>query len=152
MKDKYLGYWDSKLGTKHCSRLQHMNPALRVYFLLAVLYKGHALECFSCASEVSWEDCEKNIRNGTCAPYLDNCAKLYARGNGEVFARGCETSDECFNKLTCKGLELNECNLHCCKENFCNRSAAKKTNYLISVLSLVTSIIAKYCHQLFHES
>ena len=28
------------LCAKHCSRLQHMNPSLRVCFLLAVLYKG----------------------------------------------------------------------------------------------------------------
>ena len=115
-------------------------------FVTDRFFAGHALDCFSCTSEVSWEDCEKNIRNGTCASYLDNCAKLYARGNGEVFARGCETSDECFHKLTCKGLELNECSLDCCKEDFCNRSTAKKTNYLISVLSLLTSIITKYCH------
>lgn len=121
-------------------------------FITDRLPLGHALDCFSCTSDVSWEDCEKNIRNGTCASYLDNCAKLYARGNGEVFARGCESSDECFRMLTCKGLKLNECSLHCCKENFCNRSAAKKANYLISVLSLVTSIIAKYYHQLFHAS
>ena len=28
------------LCAKYCSRLQHMNPALRVCFLLAVLYKS----------------------------------------------------------------------------------------------------------------
>ena len=111
--------------------------AITDWFILS----GHALECYSCKSEVSWGDCEKNLKKGTCASYLDNCAKLYASGNGEVFARGCETSYECSKQLTCKGLELNECSLHCCKEDLCN-GVAENINRYVTVLSLVTSIIA----------
>ena len=109
-----------------------------------LLFSGHALECYSCSSQVSWEDCEKNLKKGSCASYLDNCAKLYASGNGEVFARGCETSYECSNQMTCKGLVLNECSLQCCKEDLCNGSAERKMNCFFSVLSLLTSIIAMY--------
>lgn len=108
--------------------------------MINIAFSGHALECYSCRSDISWEDCERNIKNGTCAPGLDNCAKLYARGNGEVFARGCDTSYECNNQMTCRGLTLNECSLHCCKDDFCNISVAKKASRLVLVGSLITSI------------
>lgn len=105
---------------------------------------GRALDCYSCTSQVSWEDCARNLKKGTCAPNLDNCAKLYARGNGEVFARGCDTSYECSNQLTCKGLELNECTLHCCKDDFCNGTALTKISSVILVFSLLASVNAMW--------
>lgn len=117
-----------------------------MFYIIDWLFLGYVLDCFFCISEVFWEDCEKNIRNGICVFYFDNCVKLYVRGNGEVFVWGCEIFDECFNNLMCKGLELNECSFYCCKEDFCNRSVVKKMNYFILVLFLVISIIIKYCY------
>ena len=105
-----------------------------------LVFLGHALECYSCRSDISWEDCDSNAHNGTCRSGLDNCAKLYARGNGQVFARGCDTSYECSNQLTCKELTLNECSLYCCKDDFCNGSVVRKIRGFVFTSSFITAI------------
>lgn len=105
---------------------------------------GCALECYLCSSQVSWENCAKNLTKGTCAPNLDNCAKLYARSNGEVFARGCGTSYKCSNQETCNGLVLIKCTLHCCRGDLCKRAFRLELGAVILVSSLLTSLNAMY--------
>ena len=105
---------------------------------------GCALECYLYAIQVSWENCAKNLTKRTCAPNLYNCAKLYARGNGEVFARGCDTSYECSIQETCNGLVLIECTLHCCRGDLRKRAFRLELGAVILVFSLLTSLNAMY--------
>lgn len=119
-------------------------PGTLLTYLMLVVSTGCALDCYSCTSQVSWEDCAKNLTKGTCSPNLDNCAKLYARGNGEVFAKGCDTSYECSNQETCNALVLNECILHCCRDDLCNEAVMLKLGGVILVTSLFTSLIAMH--------
>ena len=109
---------------------------------------GGALDCFSCESHISWTDCTRNQKKGTCATDLDKCAKLYARGNGEVFVRGCDTSEECANQRTCKSLKLNECSLDCCDENLCNAGVIQMTGDLVLLICIITTLYTVVAEQL----
>ena len=88
---------------------------------------GEALKCNFCESELSFEDCDKNMKHVECAKEfaLDNCVKTHIKAFGfteEKYIRKCQTAAEC-NKPTCKGPGDDKCEVYCCTSDNCNRSS-----------------------------
>ena len=95
--------------------------------MLFVSHAGEALKCNFCASQVSFEDCDKNMKHVECAKEfgLDRCMKTHVKASSvteEKFSRGCQSAGQC-DKPTCKESGDDKCEVYCCKEDNCNKSS-----------------------------
>ena len=102
---------------------------------------AEALQCYFCYNLVSWDDCDKDRVKQTCAPGLDKCAKVYAKGIREVFGRGCESSYQCSSKSACEISGLTKCEIHCCDGNLCNGSQSKMASAFVLT---ACAVLAKF--------
>ncbi|XP_031567555.1 uncharacterized protein LOC116302406 [Actinia tenebrosa] len=114
-----------------------------VFFLAfnVVIPRAFCLECYSCKSHVSWEDCEENKAIVVCSdPSLDTCVKAhraFVQLNGQAtqrFQKYCFNYGDC-NKKSC--MDTNEvkkgswCEIECCNTTLCNTGVtplARKRN------------------------
>ncbi|KAK2565243.1 hypothetical protein P5673_011193 [Acropora cervicornis] len=105
----------------------------------SLLFSGHSLKCFFCASSSSWDDCK--TQKITCESSADaRCYKAYVKtklreDTYTVYERGCLTEALCKTVKTsslCKGKE--DCQVNCCSGDLCNTAATKVVSAVFLVL------------------
>lgn len=87
-------------------------------------FAASSLECNSCSSAKSWEDC--NARKFECRPTADQCIKFHYKARiGQLFLKGCAEQLSCDiakNPICNEGVGSDvTCDIWCCddKDN-CN--------------------------------
>ena len=116
-----------------------------LYIYLFFIFLAEALQCYSCTSSTSWDNCDSNRIEGTCQAGLTKCAKVYAKGNGrEVFVRGCESSYQCSTKTGCNIAGVEKCDVYCCDGNLCNGSQKKMASaFVLTACALLAMFAVK---------
>ncbi|XP_068743045.1 CD59 glycoprotein-like [Montipora capricornis] len=103
--------------------------------MIVLLPKGFSLECHTCYSENSWDDCLENSWVEQCSNDFDAClmvftSKLHRNGQQlHEFAKTCWLLEKCHEKKCRKeitdpkqygNITANYCDHQCCTENLCN--------------------------------
>ena len=117
---------------------------------LLLWFAGHAIKCYQCNSQKSWDDCVPG--NGTtCASPQNSCVKVKIEGekdgkNVNVFAKSCVEKKNC-NKDVCKSvaeelsMKFKDCDFNCCDTDLCNGA---KVTMASSFLFLACVLVANF--------
>ncbi|XP_068710977.1 uncharacterized protein [Montipora foliosa] len=111
----------------------HLFAGFLIVFKL--LPKGYCLECHTCFSTKSWDDCLEASWVEQCPDHLDACMMVFTsklHGNGQQldeFAKACWSQEKCSDKI-CReeiidrkrqpNITANYCGQRCCTEDLCN--------------------------------
>ncbi|XP_032226525.1 uncharacterized protein LOC116609837 [Nematostella vectensis] len=111
-----------------------MNKLLRLVCLFGFYSTVVSLQCFTCYSSDSWDDCHRRMSIVTCGSRQDRCIKVQRTmlaANNERFT---VLSKSCFHHTSCT-LEacMNhsnrwkdaECSFECCNTTLCNVGSTK---------------------------
>ena len=110
------------------------------FFVFCFCFVADTLKCYQCTSTESWEHCDQNKKTVTCPAGADRCGKMYAKGVREVFARGCDTAQQC--REACDTPGLSECHVDCCDSDECNGAAGKVVSVVFLVACAVFAFMA----------
>ena len=95
------------------------------FFLIPAPGFSEGLRCFTCVSEKSWDECEKQRNERECPRNANEVCvkehKIENNNNGKqahVFAKYCGEADQCTNKHCLK--EGSNCVVDCCHNDLCN--------------------------------
>ncbi|XP_078356801.1 uncharacterized protein LOC144641626 [Oculina patagonica] len=118
-------------------------------FLLCISI-GYGLKCYQCYTTTSWEECDSNKKEVTCASGLDRCGKAYVSGKSDVgsvaiYVKGCGDSSACDADTSdlCKSSDPSvkvDCDINCCSGDLCN--GAKVPNMVSAFMLLACALAA----------
>ncbi|XP_032230773.1 ly6/PLAUR domain-containing protein 5 [Nematostella vectensis] len=99
--------------------------ALLCIVLISQLSVLTALQCFTCGSQFSPEDCRENQRPLACRPDQDRCFTGYMeipKFDFKVYGKGCRKQSECEFGLPpeCE-ISGAKCRAQCCESDSCNK-------------------------------
>ncbi|KAL9985941.1 hypothetical protein ACROYT_G008397 [Oculina patagonica] len=101
-------------------------PGKILVFLLAtnVGCHGQELNCYKCASGLSWRECAYNQLETKCSRENDKCITIELRGKyGESgFVRDCVDKSTCNKEDLVQCQQAEECDFDCCNGDLCNAS------------------------------
>ena len=115
---------------------------------------GDGLKCYTCFTQKSWDECEKEEEKSVCPPgHNDVCIKLHLVEHGEEpgnynenFAKMCGRAEMCTDK-ECKE-NGKYCKVDCCHNDFCNSTAKLSTRLPIMLLLQLLILIVTHFIQL----
>lgn len=122
------------------------------------------MQCSVCQSEISYDDCQKNITVESCDPGQTNCQQteiqLEHKSDPKIilFSKGCLGSSVCEDYRKgqvgqCTSFKergyTGTCTGKCCTEDNCNKGnllASKASAFVMSVMVLLSGIVLTAIH------
>ena len=107
----YFRFWAQVLQVFKCSSVQ--------------VFKCSSVQVFKCSSVRSQDDCDKNKREETCSPGVDNCVTISMVQTNKVTDRYCSTRSNCLSSRAVAQFICNEAGgkcsrVECCDSDLCN--------------------------------
>lgn len=114
------------------------------------------LNCFSCDGDKSLSDCERTQFERLSCKKINKTAACYIvqrftkKGKGPSFGKHCTTLEMC--KKICRGLQPEDCKVHCCTTPLCNKSTytASPASLFVSNILLIFLTISLFTVSILH--